>query len=129
MATRSLIGKQNSDGTITSIYCHWDGQPQHNGTLLQNFYNTPFKVDQLLSLGNLSYLGSEIGDMQDFDNPTNRDWCLSYRRDRGEDNQNAVTTTRESFFKDNGWTDYYYIYNLDGEWECYNFDKQMVAIP
>ena len=27
MATRSRIAKQNPDGTIKSVYCHWDGYP------------------------------------------------------------------------------------------------------
>ena len=61
MATRSLIGKQNADGTITSIYCHFDGYPEHNGVILQEHYSTPVSVGELLALGNLSVLAEQIG--------------------------------------------------------------------
>jgi len=57
MATRSNIGKLNSDNTVSYIYCHWDGYPSHNGTILQEHYNTPEKVDALLVLGDMSVLG------------------------------------------------------------------------
>ena len=108
MATRSLIGKLNSDGTITNIYCHFDGYPEHNGVILQEHYYTPFKVDQLLALGNLSVLSEQIGEKQDFDSYStrNNDWCLAYGRDRGESNQQATVSTHEEFFSDDHGVDY-----------------------
>ena len=75
MATRSLIGKLNEDGTITNIYCHFDGYPERNGVILQEYYSTPFKVDQLLALGNLSVLSEQIGEKQDFDSYSTRN-CI-----------------------------------------------------
>ena len=86
MATRSYIGKLNPDNTVSYIYCHYDGYPEHNGVILQEHYSTPFKVDQLLALGDLSVLAEEIGDKQDFNDYVNRNrnWCLAYGRDRGE---------------------------------------------
>ena len=121
MATRSLIGKLNTDGTITNIYCHFDGYPDHNGVMLQEYYNSPAKVDQLLALGNLSFLGSEIGEKQDFNNRNKEnDWCLAYGRDRGEKGQEAETVTREEFFNKDSGVDYLYIYNNEFEWECYD---------
>ena len=121
MATRSLIGKVNSDGTITDIYCHYDGYPQHNGVVLQEHYASPIKVDQLLALGNLSVLGEEIGEQQDFNNRStqNEKWCLAYGRDRREPNQQAITHTREQFFNTGHGVDYLYLYN-NNEWECYS---------
>lgn len=122
MATRSLIGKQNADGTITNIYCHFDGYPEHNGKILQEHYSTPVGVDQLMALGNLSVLAEQIGDKQDFNNYTtrNRNWCLAYGRDRGESNQHAQVSTREAFFNTDHGVDYLYLYNNEFEWECYN---------
>lgn len=121
MATRSLIGKQNADGTITKIYCHWDGYPEHNGMILTQFYNTPAKVDELLALGNLSVLGSSIGEKQDFDDIDHtKDWCVAYGRDRGEKNQLAETVNRTTFFSSKNGVDYLYIYNNEFEWECYD---------
>ena len=122
MATRSLIGKQNADGTITNIYCHFDGYPEHNGVILQEHYSTPAKVDQLLALGNLSILGELIGEKQEFDNyhKRNNNWCLAYGRDRGELNQQAQTNTREDFFSTDHGVDYLYLYNNEFEWECFD---------
>jgi hypothetical protein len=132
MATRSLIGKLNSDGTVTCIYCHWDGYPSHNGVLLQEYWDTPFKVDQLLALGDLSSLGSEIGEQQDFNGFRNRDWCMAYGRDRNQSNTGAKTVSREDFFGDGDYIDYFYLYNEDFEWECYHSGMEepyQVEIP
>lgn len=122
MATRSLIGKQNTDGTITNIYSHWDGYPEHNGVILQEHYNSPVKVDELLALGNLSVLGEEVGESQDFnDRNTQKDnWCLAYGRDRHEPNQEAKTVSHKEFFSTKHGVDYLYLYNNEMEWECYN---------
>lgn len=132
MATRSLIGKQNQDGSITSIYCHYDGYPEHNGVILQEYYSSPFQVDQLLALGNLSVLGREIGLKQDFNNRSTHftNWCLAYGRDRGESNQQAQVSTRESFLSTDHGVDYLYLYNDEFEWECYNaWTLQLQNIP
>jgi len=108
----------NSDGTVTRIYCHWDGYPSHNGVLLQEYWDTPHKVDQLLALGDLSSLGKEIGEQHDFMNRRSGDWCTAYGRDRGESRTEARTTSRKEFLRDDN-VDYVYLYNEDFEWECY----------
>lgn len=83
MATRSTIAKLNPDGTVTSIYCHWDGYPKHVGVILEGFYTDPAKIEQLINLGDLSQLSYEIGSRQEFDNPR-AGTCVAYGRDRGE---------------------------------------------
>ena len=86
MGTRSTIAKENADGTITSIYCHWDGYPEGVGQTLADHYTDVDKIDQLLALGDLSILGAEIGDSNDFDYDHRIEGvCLFYGRDRGED--------------------------------------------
>jgi hypothetical protein len=132
MATRSLIGKLNSDNTVSYIYCHFDGYPEHNGVILQEHYDTPFKVDQLLALGDLSILAEEIGEKQDFDNiKSHKDnWCLAYGRDRGHSGIEMKTVSRDKFFGDAGYIDYLYLYNNEFEWECYSaWDLSSVTIP
>lgn len=57
MSTRSTIGIRHEDGSVTKIYCHWDGYIEHNGAILQRYYNTAEKIEPLLALGNLSVLG------------------------------------------------------------------------
>ena len=84
MATRSMIAYETGSDTVRAIYCHHDGYPSHNGRILLNHYDDIEKVEQLIALGDLSLLGKEIGEKQDFDQPTDRNWCLAYGRDRGE---------------------------------------------
>ena len=91
MGTRSSIAIKTEDG-IKAIYCHWDGYVDHNGRLLKEFYNTTDKVKELIALGDLSTLGSMIGQKHDFDSKYGPEpeldltgnWCLAYGRDRGE---------------------------------------------
>ena len=87
MATRSNIAYQTPEGKIRSIYCHWDGYPEHNGEMLRRHYTTTEKVAALIELGSLSSLRPELGDTQDFDDRSTQkeDWCLAYHRDRGEE--------------------------------------------
>ncbi len=60
MSTRSNIAMENPDKTISAIYCHWDGYLKHNGEILQKYYQTPWNVKTLISLGNLSNLGKYL---------------------------------------------------------------------
>ena len=57
MGTRSRIGIRNADGTITSIYCHWDGYPAYNGRILLENYKDKETVLALMKLGDMSFLG------------------------------------------------------------------------
>ena len=87
MSTNSTIKLIRKDGTETSIYCHWDGYIEHNGVLLQRYYNTPEKIEDLLALGDISSLGSKLNpstNSHNFDNPE-RDVTVAYHRDRGEE--------------------------------------------
>jgi len=86
MATRSNIAYKTAEGKIRSIYCHWDGYPEHNGEMLNRYYTDPAKVAALIELGSLSSLRPELGEKQDFDDRSSQkdDWCLAYHRDRGE---------------------------------------------
>lgn len=103
MSTRSRIGiirLKPGSGTpeVESIYCHFDGYPEGVGQMLLDHWTTPEAVDELLALGDLSSLGSVIGEKHDFDTHTGhsldgyntncaaaKGWCCAYGRDRGED--------------------------------------------
>lgn len=66
MATRSTIGVLNTDGSVTAVYCHWDGYPEHNGKILIENYVTEDKVRELVSMGGISSLGRQIGEQHPF---------------------------------------------------------------
>ena len=129
MGTRSFIGMKDEDGNWYGIYCHWDGYPENNGKLLLENYGDEAEVMELLSLGDLSSLGAEIGEQHDFDseNPDHMDWCTAYGRDRGEeDTEYRLFENQEDFLRA-GWdSDAEYIYWFDVEQDrwfyCYHHD-------
>ena len=92
MATRSNIAYRTPEGKIRSVYCHWDGYPEHNGKMLLDNYQDAAKIKALIELGSLSALREEVGEQHPFDRdykepelPLTDNWTLAYHRDRGED--------------------------------------------
>ena len=57
MSTRSMIGMVEADNSVSAIYCHWDGYLSHNGSILDQHYDSDVKVAELLAMGDLSTLG------------------------------------------------------------------------
>lgn len=119
MATRSRIGMVNEDGSITSVYCHWDGYPSHNGVMLLENYQNIEKTKTLISLGNLSSLAPKItpenGTPHTFEDPADG-VCVFYGRDRKEKDQQAQTVANMKEFLELGdWCDYCYIFEA-GVW-------------
>lgn len=117
MATRSVIAMLRPDGRYEAVYCHWDGYISHNGRILQEHYNTEEKVAELLSYGDLSVLGENIGTKHNF-NDRQDGMCTFYGRDRGETNvaSKIFDSTRDIvLFVNFGAADYLYLFK-DGEW-------------
>ena len=86
MATRSNIAYRTPEGTIRSVYCHWDGYPAHNGEMLRRYYTDQTKIQQLIELGSLSSLNENIAPKgkHNFDK-AEEGVVVAYHRDRGED--------------------------------------------
>lgn len=129
MSTRSIIAKENADGTLTGIYCHNDGYPDHNGAILVYNYTNEHKIDQLMKLGDLSFLGPEIGEKHAFDIYNNK-WCTAYSRDRGEQGTNAIRYKNlEEIFERNQGQSYIYIWDQTcRKWNCYTADQTPVSL-
>jgi hypothetical protein len=118
MATRSRIAIENQDGSVTSVYCHWDGHIETNGVILNNNYNTKDKVEELIALGNLSSLDKTL------------ETTVAYARDRGEDSHQATYSNVEELFED-GFGDiveYVYCFTKDGIWLVGTLESNNVAI-
>lgn len=127
MATRSTIALEFADGTVGQVYCHWDGYLEHNGKILQSYYTDPFKLRELIDLGDLSVLHAELGEKHNF-NDEYKDGCTFYGRDRSEDGINA------RYFKDfadyranHQYEEYEYILRTDGHW--YVADHSDTYVP
>lgn len=58
MSTNAMIYAKQADGKVKGIYLHWDGYPAWAGKHLLQGYNTKEKVNELVSLGDLSSLGT-----------------------------------------------------------------------
>ena len=132
MGTRSMIAIENPHSkAVKSIYCHWDGYLEHNGSLLEKHYPNSPKVNNLIALGDLSSLGSQIGEEHPFsphssaedkalyEHAKDMGYCTFYQRDRGE-------TAPYKFFKnikeavayyDGSWCEYFYLFRYDADLE------------
>ena len=108
MSTRSMIGRKNPDGTVTSIYCHHDGYPEYVGNMLLQYYNSTERCNALLCLGDISSLYPALGDADD---PAlvKLGVTKAYSRDRGEE-LNFHTYNTETEFLEKAWKD------SDAEW-------------
>lgn len=116
MATRSTIAIERDDGTIAMVYCHWDGYLNHNGRILYEYYSDPEKLEQLIALGDLSVLGSEIGEKHDFGSSIDN-WCKFYGRDRGEVGVGAkVYANFDDYVANHQYEKYEYLLGNDGVW-------------
>lgn len=100
MSTRSTIGIVRGYNDTARICCHSDGYVSYNGAVLQKYYNTAEKVEALLALGNLSYLGPEIGpdDPKLWDIHSDNDYriCRTYTS-RGEEWSQCRADHREEY--------------------------------
>ena len=121
MATRSTIALEYADGTIGQVYCHWDGYLSNNGQILFEHYQDPFKLRELIDLGDVSVLHANIGEKHDF-NERYEDGCTFYGRDRGETGVGAKNFRDfEHYLREHQWEEYEYILRKDRNWyvSCY----------
>ena len=135
MGTRSRIAVMHGE-VCKSVYCHWDGYLEHNGKILQEYYDSA-KANNLVALGDVSSLGPKIGDAHPFskfeiDNESPdfaklmatheqaqaEGWTTFYGRDRSEeDTEFKSDLTFADFLArvDGCGAEYYYIMR-DGVW-------------
>jgi len=126
MATRSAIGFVEYDGSVTAVYCHWDGYLDGVGATLVAHYRDLYKVLDLLDQGDISSLRPEIGEQHPFsshgvDMPSAKyeelygNMTTFYGRDRGEDCPAKDFPDALAFYKH--YSDCEYFYLFDGlEW-------------
>lgn len=131
MGTRSTIAIMQKDGSIQSIYAHWDGYLSGNGLTLFEHYQDIKKVKKLISLGSLSSLYEEVsppkGVKHTFDTPI-KGVTVFYGRDRGEDGVEPSSFTDLADYLSNGdFQGYDYIYKVgDKAWFFIDCDSQKI---
>lgn len=129
MATRSLIGQLQPDGTVRAIYCHWDGDPDTAGATLAQHYATAARVSALLELGDLSDLRACLqpapGQVHSF-SARAPGVCVAYGRDRGDPAEDCAATDypdARAFYADaigeDGPAEWAYLFApVSGWWVC-----------
>jgi len=132
MATRSRIAIEKANGTVESIYCHWDGYPENNGEILDNYYTDEKKVQSLIDLGDISSLrpNVEAPEGHSFESP-DEETTVAYRRDRGEKNVDKKVHVSVNDFFDGDIEEYGYIFIRAGEWlvkSAYGFPAKPVTV-
>ena len=136
MGTRSTIALEFADGTVGQVYCHWDGYIDHNGRILQEHYSDPFKLRELIDLGDLSSLRPNIGvkhAFSQFELPAEEveafkaqteDMCTFYGRDRGEQGTFAKYFKCFEYYEESHqYEEYEYILRRDGNWYVCQYGK------
>ena len=117
MATRSRIAIENQDGTVQSIYCHFDGYIDGVGKTLFNHYDRE-KLEKLIELGDISSLDESTED------------TVAYARDRGEDLHSTGYLNVEGLFElgFGSSVEFVYCLNRDGIWLMCEDTSNNVAI-
>tara|TARA_R110000822_G_scaffold25944_3_gene78573 strand:+ start:944 stop:1585 length:642 start_codon:yes stop_codon:yes gene_type:complete len=64
MATRALIGYLDEDRNFTGTYNHYDGNPEHLGKALIDFYDTDERARGIANQGYISYVDPENGNLE-----------------------------------------------------------------
>ena len=123
MGTRSTIALEFADGSVSQVYCHWDGYLSNNGEILQTSYMDPFKVRELINLGGFSSLRDTVEDTAE-----------SAYTQRGEDLDIGRYMTADEYFDTGSQEEYDYILrNVNGvaTWfvRCYATDGVWATIP
>jgi len=150
MGTRSTIALEFADGTVEQVYCHWDGYLEHNGKILFEHYSDPFKLRDLIDMGDISSLGKVIGKKHPFGPAYNeiniekqakiqkevyaaRDagYTTFYARDRGE---TGVDSKKFVDFQDylahHQYEEYEYILRQTGDWyvKCHDAAYELLVL-
>lgn len=107
MATRSRLGIQLKNGSVLSVYHHWDGYPSGLGNHLVENYDTHQKVAELIDGGDMSTCMGKEG--------------IEYYANRGdEDVQPQISDNLKQYLNltKECWGEYAYVF-INGKWKCF----------
>ncbi len=120
MSTVCAIGIQTKTGKVKAIsLVDGDGSYDTVAPILRKFYNTKEKVEELIKLGNISYLGQEIGHKHDPECPEDN-FCIALRRDKAARCATAARNfeNAEDYFEHhyNDVAEFVFLF-VDGRWK------------
>ena len=109
MATRSRIGIELKNGSVLSVYHHWDGYPEWLGRILKTHYNSRAKAVELIDGGDMSTCWNEENQPE-------------YYSARGEDCPPRLDADLCEYLLPANGEEYHYVFR-NGEWVCYNMHQ------
>jgi hypothetical protein len=137
MSTRGRIGLELADGSILSIYSHYDNYPEWAGRILRTHYNTREKVEALVDGGDVSCLWTDDG-FYTSEGKTQRGYYgpLHYS-ERGEDCPPRLDATLiDDYLLGENNEEFAYLFTRYNKWVCYNMNQfddtklpEVVEIP
>ena len=113
MATRSRIGIELKNGSVLSVYHHWDGYPEWLGRILTTHYNTRAKAAELIDGGDMSVCWNDNNEPE-------------YYSARGENCPPRHDADLNEYLCDS--EEYSYIFNKEGVWVCYANDYRVPGL-
>jgi len=131
MSTRGRLGLELADGSILSIYSHYDNYPEFVGLKLVEHFDTLEKVQELIDLGDISCLWTNAG----WNNETLPETGPLPYSTRGEDCPPRLDADLCEYLLPDNSEEYAYLF-VNGEWVCYHMHRfddsklpEVVKIP
>lgn len=121
MGTRSYIAKDIGEGKFLTILCQLESHLEYTGALLINHYNTPDKVDALLGLGDIYYLGERLEPDPALPHGRNsgnyqENVTIAFGRDRGKGVWPAQKMTFSDMEDNDEMVEFIYVFTPQQEW-------------
>jgi hypothetical protein len=121
MATRARIGLELKDGSVLSVYHHWDGYPEWLGRILKTHYNGKSLAAELIDGGDMStcwtnerWTGDRWGSY-----PTKvEEYGPQYYSQRGENLPPRLDKDLGEYLQNS--EEYSYVYTQLSGWLCYD---------
>jgi hypothetical protein len=129
MSTRSRIGLQLSDGSVLSVYHHWDGYPEWLGRILKTHYNSKELVTELIGGGDMSCCwtnDSWTTDMSGCNRVKAEEYGPLYYSQRGDNCPPRIDANKYDYLADG--EEYAYLF-VNDEWICYDRNEYGSEIP
>ena len=114
MATRGRIGLELKDGSILSVYHHWDSYPEWLGRILKTHYNGKSLAEELIDGGDMSSCWT---DSRFDDSAVKGVYGPEYYSQRGEDCPPRLDANRYDYLAEG--EEYAYLF-VNGEWICWD---------
>ena len=131
MSTRARIGLELKDGSILSVYHHWDGYPEWLGRILKTHYNSRSLAAELIDGGDMSSCWTD----NRWDDSADGSYGPEYYSQRGDNCPPRLDTDLCEYLLPDNSEEFAYVFR-DGEWVCYNMNQfddtklpEIVEIP